>query len=96
VPGYQEVLIISAIVLGVIFLPRVMAPRKPPPRLIRSKKKLSGTWRAALALSVAYPLIAAAVLQPWHANLMLYLYVGLGPVLAVWLLYWVVQGFRRR
>lgn len=95
-PGYQEVLIISAIILGVIFLPRVMAPRKPPPRLIRSKKKLSGTLRAALALSVVYPLIAAAVLQPWHANLMLYLYVGPGPVLAVWLLYWVVQGFRRR
>lgn len=95
-PGYQEVLIISAIVLGVIFLPRVMAPRKLPPRLIRSKKKLSGTWRAALAISVVYPLIVAAVLQPWHDNRMLYLYVGLGPVLAVWLICWVIQGFKRR
>lgn len=95
-PGYQEVLIISAIVLGVIFLPRIMAPRKPPPRLIRSKKNLSGTWRAALAFSVVYPLIVAAVLQPWHDNRMLYLYVGLGPVLAAWLIYWVIQGFKRR
>ncbi len=95
-PGYQEILIISAIVLAVIFIPRIMNPQKPPPRLVFQKKRISGGRRAALAASAVYPLIVAAVMQPWKGNMVSFLYMGLGPVLIVWLIYWVVQGFMRR
>ena len=95
-PGYQEILIISAIVLGVIFIPRMMTPRKPSPQLVRHKKKLSGRRRAALALSAVYPLIVAAFIQPWQNHPVPYLYIGLGPVVLIWPTYWVVQGFKRR
>jgi hypothetical protein len=95
-PGYQEILIISAIVVGVIFIPRMMAPKKPAPKLLRPRKSLSGRWRLAIALSVVYPLAAAAILQPWSANPAAFGYFGLGPVLLGWLMYWVLQGFRRK
>jgi hypothetical protein len=95
-PGYQEILIISAIVAGVIFIPRMMAPKKQALKMIRARKSLSGRWRLAIALSIVYPLIAAAIMQPWHKNPTAFVSIGLGPVLLGWLVYWVLQGFRRK
>ena len=86
-PGFQEILIIAAIILGLVFIPRMMEPKKPAVRRVRAPKRLDGRWRLAIALSVIYPLVMAAVLQPWH---------GTGPVLLAWLLLWVFQGFMRR
>jgi hypothetical protein len=95
-PGYQEILIISAIVVGVILIPRMMEPKKPVPKLVRARKSLPGRWRLAIALSIVYPLITAAVLKPWHNNTTVFVSIGLGPVLLSWLVYWVLQGFRRK
>ena len=95
-PGYQEILIISAIVVGVVFIPRMMEHKKPAPKLVRSRKSLPGRWRLAIAFSIVYPLIAAAVMQPWHKNPAAFGYIGLGPILLGWLLWWVLQGFRRK
>lgn len=94
--GLQEILIISAIVVGAIFIPRMVNPKKPAPRIVRTKHKLSGKFRLCIAASVVFPLTAAALLQPWRNDPITYLYLGLGPVLLCWLLYWVLQGFRRR
>ena len=94
-PGYQEILIISAIVMGVIFIPRMMEQKKPAPRLVRPRKRLPGRWRLAIALSLVYPLITAAVMQPWRRDPFTFVYIALGPVLLGWLLYWVFRGFRR-
>jgi uncharacterized membrane protein (DUF4010 family) len=96
-PGYQEILIISAIVAGVIFIPRMMeSQKKPALKLIRVKKRLSGHWRLAIAISIVYPLVAAAAMQPWRKNPTVFGFIALGPVFLGWLLYWVVQGFRRK
>jgi hypothetical protein len=95
-PGFQEILIISAIVVGVIFIPRVMEQKRPSVRLVRSPKRLTGRWRLAIALSIVYPLSVAAVMQPWRGAPFGYLYLGLGPVLLGWLLFWVFRGFSRR
>ena len=46
--GTQEILIISAIVVGVIFIPRMMNPKKPAPQIVRpTRKKLTGKGRLA-------------------------------------------------
>lgn len=95
-PGYQEILIVSAIVLGVIFIPRLMEQKKPAPRLDRPAKRLSGRGRLAVALSVIYPLLVAGIMKPWRADVITYAYIGLGPVVLAWLMYWVAMGFRRR
>ena len=95
-PGYQEIVIISAIVLGVIFIPRMMAPRKTAPRSILRPKRLPGAWRAALAISVVYPLIVAAFIRPWQTDPVPYVYTGPVPVAMAWLMYWVLRGFKRK
>jgi len=94
-PGFQEIMIILAIVVGAMFIPRMVNQKKPAPKLVRPKKKLSGKVRLAIALSIIYPLIVAAVLQPWHNDPMPYLFIGVGPVILCWLLFWVIQGYRR-
>ncbi len=95
-PGYQEILIISAIVLGVIFIPRMMEPKRPVPRLVRPPKRLSGRGRLAVAVSIIYPLLVAGIMQPWHGDAFAYAYIALGPVALGWLLYWVALGYKRR
>ena len=95
--GLQEILIISAFVAGAIIIPRMVNQNKPAPRrLVRPQKRLSGRGRLAIAASVVFPLIVAAVMQPWQNNPINYLYIGLGPVILAWLLFWVLQGYRRR
>jgi len=43
-----------------------------------------------------YPVLAAAYFQPWQKDPILFCYVGVGPVVLGWLLFWVASGFRRK
>ena len=94
--GLQEILIISAIVVGAICIPRIVNRKEPRPRLVRSRRKISGKMRLGMAASIVFPLVAAAFLRPWREDPITYLYLGVGPVLLCWLLYWVFLGFHRR
>ena len=94
--GLQEILIISAIIVGAICIPRIVNQKAPRPRLVRSKRKISGKMRLGVAASIVYPMVTAALLKPWREDPITYLYLGVGPVVLCWLLYWVVLGFRRR
>lgn len=92
--GYQEILIISAIIVGALVVPRIIKPPKPSLRFVRPRIKLTGTWRMAVAASIIYPLIAAAIMQSWREGMITFAYAGLGPVLIGWLLWWVFRGFK--
>lgn len=94
--GAQEILIISAFVAGAIIIPRMMNQNRPALRLVRPRKRLSGKLRMAIAASVLFPLIVAAVVQPWRKDFIVYLYMGIGPVAAGWLIFWVLRGFPGR
>jgi hypothetical protein len=94
--GLQEILIISVFVAGAIIIPRMVNQSKPAPRLVRPKISLSGRVRLAVTASVVFPLAVAAFMQPWKNDPISYLYIGLGPVILAWLLFWVLQGYRRR
>ncbi len=94
--GYQEILIISAVILAVIFIPRMLEPKKPALRLVRPRRKLSGRWRLSIAVSIVYPLLVAAIMQPWRKAPFICVFIGFGPVLLIWLLFWVLRGFTRR
>jgi hypothetical protein len=56
---------------------------------------ISRNLRVAIAASVIYPIVAAAFLQPWRNDLILFLYAGMGPVLLGWLFYWVHTGRKK-
>lgn len=94
--GLQEILIISAIVVGAILIPRMAHQNKPAPRLVRPPKKLSGRKRLAIAASLIFPLVMAAVMKPWQNDPIMFLYIGVGPVILGWLLFWVLQGYHRQ
>jgi len=89
--GFHEILLVAAILLGILFLPRMM-PRKGAQTSPRPVMVISRNLRIAMAASVIYPAVAAAFLQPWRKDLIFFLYIGLGPVLLGWLLYWVYAG----
>jgi hypothetical protein len=57
---------------------------------------LSGKMRLAIAISIVYPLAVAAYLQPWKNDMVLFLYVGIGPVVLYWLMKWVFAGIKDR
>lgn len=92
--GFQEILLVAVILLGILFLPR-MLPRKGAQTPTRPAIVISRNLRIAIAASVIYPIVAAAFLQPWRNDLIPFLYAGVGPVLLGWLVYWVYTGRRK-
>ncbi len=97
--GFQEILVVSAIVLAVVFLPRVMRPKTrtivaPRPFVgKRPTKPVSGRLRLALLLTVVWPLLAAAYFKPWDAQWIAFFYGGILPVVLLWGIYWVARGY---
>jgi len=95
--GIQEILVLVIIILGILFLPRILnrgqgkQGSKDKPVVV-----LSGRMRLAIAASVLWPALIAAFLQPWNQDLYPYLYLGPGPVAVCWLFFWVLTGFRKR
>ena len=92
--GFQEILLVAVIFLGILFVPR-MLPRKGAQTSTRPAMVISRNLRVAIAASVIYPIVAAAFLQPWRNDLILFLYAGMGPVLLGWLFYWVHTGRKK-
>jgi membrane associated rhomboid family serine protease len=95
--GIQEILVLVIILLGILFLPRIMnrgqekKATEPKPTVV-----LSGKMRLAVGASIIWPAIMAAYLQPWRSDLILFLYSGPGPVVLAWIIFWVLAGFRSK
>ena len=85
------------IILGILFLPRILN-RGPETRqaVTRPAIKISGKMRLAIAASVLWPAVIAAFLEPWKQDLSRYLYISLGPIALVWIIFWVLTGFRKK
>ena len=93
--GLQEILIITAIILGLLFIPRMTAKRQPE-RPAAPKFRLSGKMRMAVAASTVYTALTAGYFRPWQKDPLMFLFFGIGPVALAWLLYWVLVGFTKR
>jgi len=96
--GIQEILVLVAIILGILFLPRILnrgqegkKTAAPRPAVV-----ISGRMRLAMAASVLWPAAIAAFMQPWKSDLYGFLYIGLGPVIIGWIIFWVYTGFLKK
>ena len=95
--GIQEILVLVAIILGILFLPRILNRSQgnravaPQPAVV-----LSGKMRLAIAASILWPAAMAAFMQPWKDDFFTFLYIGLGPVVLSWIVFWVYTGFIRK
>ena len=95
--GIQEILVLVIIILGILFLPRILNRGNEKQRVeARPAMVLTGKMRLAIAASVIWPSSIAAFMQPWKQDLISYLYLGLGPVAVIWIIYWVITGFRKK
>jgi len=94
--GIQEILVLVIIILGILFLPRILnrgqekRPAVPRPAIV-----ISGKMRLGITASVLWPAVMAVFMQPWEKELFRYLYLGVGPVAFIWILCWVLTGFRK-
>ena len=95
--GIQEILVLVIIILGILLLPRILN-RGPESSTGAAKPvfAITGRMRLAIAASVLWPVLIAAVMQPWKQDLFPFLYLGCGPVVLIWILYWVLIGFRKK
>ena len=94
--GIQEILVLIIIILGILFLPRILnRGGEKPSADAKPAIVLTGRMRLGIAVSVLWPLLLAAYMQPWKQGLFPYLYIGLGPVILVWLAFWVITGFKK-
>ena len=95
--GIQEILLLVIIILGILFLPRILnRGQESRQAALRPDIVISGKMRLAVAASVIWPAVMAAFLQPWKQDLSRYLYLGVGPVALIWIIYWVLTGFRKK
>jgi hypothetical protein len=97
ISGIQEILVLVVIILGILFLPRILN-RGQEKKSVASRPalELSGKLRLAIAGSILWPAVMVAFMQPWKKDLVSYLYLGPGPVAVIWTIYWVVSGFRKK
>ena len=95
--GIQEILVLLIIILGILFLPRILSRGQAKPAVeAKPVVVLTGRMRLAIAASILWPALIAAFVPPWKQDLMFFLYLGPGPVIVVWLVYWVVTGFSKK
>ena len=96
--GIQEILLLVIIILGILFLPRILNRGQGEKKAVAPKPAavISGKMRLAIAASVLWPVVTAAFMQPWKNDLFSFLYIGLGPVALGWIIFWVYTGFLRR
>ncbi len=100
----QEILVIVAIGLAVIFIPRLMNRNRMPesrsaPHMLNPSEKpksrfpLTGWIRMIIVLSILWITGCAAYLQPWNQNTFLFFCISFGPVLVLWGGIWVRAGY---
>ena len=95
--GIQEILVLVIIILGILFLPRILnRGGEKPSGQVKPAVVLTGRMRLAIAASALWPALIAVYMQPWKQEPIPYLYFGIGPVAIVWILYWVLTGFRKK
>ncbi len=94
--GINEILVLILIIAGILILPRLFKPQ-PAHQSDRISfgdkiKNLSVKSRAAISLSIVYPIAMALYLTPWSSNLALYLLLGVLPIIIAWALFWILSG----
>jgi len=96
--GFQEILLILAILLAIFFIPRMTArntgrsPMRPAVR--RMPRHLDGRMRLAILASVVWMCGALLYFRPWEGGWVLFGAIGALPLVVAWGLYWVFAGYQ--
>ena len=92
----NEILVIIAIALAIFMLPRLTGKRiEKGGRQTGVISRMTGWVRLAVMASILWPAAMVFFLKPWNGNWPMFLYVGIGPVVLSWGVFWVLSGFRK-
>ena len=98
--GINEILLVAAIVLAIIFIPRMTASRNAGRPRVPSRIKpgftLSGRQRLTVLVSFFWMAFWAVYFEPWQKDWKLFIYIGPGPILVIWGALWALQGVQSR
>lgn len=91
-----EILVIIAIALAIFMLPRLTGKRvEKGGSALKSVSQINGWLRLAIVASALWPASAAFFFKPWNNHWPVFLYAGVGPVVLLWGVFWVLSGFRK-
>ena len=94
--GFMEILLIVAVVLAIIMLPRMLNRQEGNEnRHPYQGWKITGWKRLAIVASLLWPALFALYLKPWSTEWHPFVYLAFGPVALAWGIFWVLRGFRR-
>jgi len=92
----SQILVIVAIALAIFMLPRLAGKRvEKNGSTSRNVLEISGWLRLAIMASILWPAGGAFYLKPWNGHWPMFFYVGIGPVILFWGVFWVLSGFRK-
>jgi hypothetical protein len=106
----QEILVVAAIALAVIFIPRFMnrksgsesesQPRRQPRPASPSASPVSkivvpGWMRLVIVTTFLWVGGWAAYLRPWEGQTFLFFCISLGPAVALWGAIWAWFGYKK-
>ena len=94
--GISEILVLILIIACILILPRMMQGEKTQSAGSAKVKSLTGKTRMGIVFSIIYPIVAALIMKPWNGNLILFVFLGIFPVILGWLIVWVLAGFRKK
>ena len=99
--GFQEILLIAVILLGIFFIPRMTSRQSGRPAVKYIRPRLpglpGGKLRMALAASLLWGLGTLVYFEPWRsANIKSFIVWGLGPIVVFWCARWVWKGFNKK
>lgn len=104
----QEILVVAAIAVAIIFIPRLMGRKsssetkqqpRPQPRPQPNNRVLTismtGRIRLAILITILWIAGCAAFLKPWEGDKFLFFCITLGPILVFWGGVWVWFGYKK-
>lgn len=95
--GILEILLIVAIILGILMLPRLTGKKSDQPfQRLAHGFRFTGWIRIAILASLFWLALTGFYLKPWDIHWVPFLYMGAGPVALIWGIYWVSSGFRKK
>ena len=95
--GVSEILVIVAIILGIVMLPRLM--NRPHERDVPRRaggSRISGWMRLALVASLVWPALVAIYMEPWNGRWPVFVTMAAAPPALAWGVFWVVSGFKNK
>lgn len=94
--GITEILLIILIVLAIFFLPRLLVKKEERVEKGRNNGLLI-TWKMRIAILVSILWLSAIALltKPWEEEILRFLYIGIAPVVLLWGVGWIIEGYRK-